>query len=34
VSATPDLDKKMRMEVDMLDYVMGRVLSIDCEDGK
>ena len=31
--AAPDLDKKMRMEVDMSDYVIGRVLSIECEDG-
>ena len=27
-----DLDKKMRMEVDALDYAMGGVLSIECED--
>jgi len=30
----PDLDKKMRMEMDALDYVMGGVLSMECEDGK
>jgi len=30
----PDLDKKMRMEVDALDYVMEDVLSIKCKDGK
>jgi len=29
-----DLDKKMRMEVDMLDYAMGEVLSMECEGGK
>jgi len=33
VLAVPDLDKKMRMEVDALDYVMGRVLSMECGDG-
>jgi len=33
VLAAPDIDKKMRMEVDALDYVMGRVLSMECEDG-
>jgi len=32
VLAVPDTDKKMRMEVDALDYVMGRVLSMKCED--
>jgi len=32
VLAAPDTDKKMRMEVDALDYVMGRVLSMKCED--
>jgi len=35
VLAAPDLDKKMRMKVDMLsDYAIGGVLSIECEDGK
>ena len=34
VLAVPDLDKKMRMEVDVLDYVTGEVLSMECEDGK
>ena len=29
-----NLDKKMRMEVDTLDDVIGGVLSIECEDGK
>ena len=29
-----DLDKKMRMKVDMFDYTTGRVLSMECEDGK
>ena len=33
VLAAPDTDKKMRMEVDTLDYVMGGVLSMECEDG-
>ena len=29
-----DLDKKMRMEVDTLDYTTGRVLSMEGKDGK
>jgi len=29
-----DLDKKMRMKVDVLDYAMGEVLSMEGEDGK
>ena len=33
VLAAPDLDKKMRMEVDASDYAMNRVLSMECEDG-
>ena len=28
-----DLDKKMRMEVDVLDYATGGVLSMECENG-
>jgi len=32
VLAALDLDKKMRMEVDILDYTTGGVLSIECED--
>ena len=32
VLAALDLNKKMRMEVDALDYVMGGVLSMECED--
>ena len=32
VLATPDLDKKIRMEVDVLDYTAGGVLSMECED--
>jgi len=28
-----DLDKKMRMKVDVLDYVMGGILFIECKDG-
>jgi len=32
VLAAPDLDKRMRMEVDVLDYTTGRVLSIEGED--
>ena len=34
VLAAPDLDKKIRMEVDSLDYAIGEVLSMECEDGK
>jgi len=33
VLAAPDLDKKMRMEVDASDYAMGGVLSMECKDG-
>jgi len=33
VLAVPDLDKKMRMEVDMSDYVTEGALSMECEDG-
>jgi len=33
VLAAPDIDKKMRMEVDTSDYAMGGVLSIECENG-
>ena len=33
VLATPDIDKKMRMEVDALDYATGGVLLMECEDG-
>ena len=31
--AAPDLDKKMRMEVDTLDYATGGVLSMECKNG-
>jgi len=34
VLAVPDLDKKMRMEVNASDYTMGGVLSIECKDRK
>jgi len=33
VLAAPDLDKKMRMEVDASDYAMGGMLSMKGEDG-
>ena len=33
VLAAPDIDKKMRMEMDASDYAMGGVLSMECEDG-
>ena len=32
VLAAPDLDKKMRIEVDASDYATGGVLSMECED--
>jgi len=34
VLAAPDLDKRMRMEVDVSDYVTGGILSMEKEDGK
>ena len=34
VLAAPDLDKKMRIEVDALDYAIEKVLSIECKDKK
>ena len=34
VLAAPDLDKKIRMEVDVSDYATGGMLSMECEDGK
>ena len=33
VLAAPDIDKKIRMEVDASDYTIGGVLSMECEDG-
>jgi len=33
VLAASDIDKKMRIEVDASDYMMGSVLSIECGDG-
>ena len=33
VLIAPDIDKKMRIEVDTSDYVTGGVLSMECEDG-
>jgi len=30
----PDLDKKMRIEVDILDYVIGGILFMECDDGR
>ena len=33
VLAVLDLDKKMRMEVDVSDYMIRGVLSMECEDG-
>ena len=34
VLVAPDLDRKMRMEVDVSDYVTGGVLSMECSDGQ
>ena len=34
VLAVLDLDKKIRIEVDMSDYATEEVLSIECEDGR
>ena len=34
VLAVPDIDKKMRMEVDMSDYATGEVLFIECKNGR
>ena len=34
VLAAPDINKKIRMEVDISDYAMGGVLSMEREDGK
>ena len=33
VLAASDIDKKMRIEVNTLDYAMGGVLSMECKDG-
>ena len=33
VLVAPDIDKKMRMEVDASDYATGGVLSMECGDG-
>jgi len=34
VLTTPDLDKKMRIEVDILNYATEEILSMKCENGK
>jgi len=34
VLAALDLDKRIRIEVDTLDYATGGVLSMECEDGR
>ena len=34
VLLTPDLDIEMRVEIDILDFAMGEVLSMKCEDEK
>jgi len=32
VLVLPDLGKKMRMEVDILDYTIGEIVSMECEE--
>ena len=32
VLAALDIDKKMRMEINISDYAIGKVLSMECED--
>ena len=34
VLAVPDLNKKIRVEVDVLDYTMDGVLLMECEDSR
>ena len=34
ILVAPDLDKKMRVEVDVLDYTTEDILSIECKDRK
>ena len=34
VLVVPELDKKIRIKVDVSDYTMGDMLSMKCEDGK
>ena len=34
VLVVPDLDKKMRVEADILEYAIGRVLLMKCENKK
>ena len=34
VLAVPDLDKKIRIEVDALDYTTGGILFMECKDGR
>jgi len=34
VLVIPDLDRKIRVEIDMSDFMIGRVLSMKCEDEK
>jgi len=34
ILAIPDIDKKMRVEADTLDYTTGEILLTKCEDGK
>ena len=34
ILVAPNLDKKMRMKVDVLDYVIEEILSMECEDGR
>jgi len=34
ILVSPDLNKKMRIEVDVLDYATRKMLSMEFEDGK
>ena len=34
ILAIPDIDREMRVEADALDYAMGGILLLKCEDGK
>ena len=34
ILVAPDLDKKMKMKIDILDYVIKGILSMECEDGR
>jgi len=33
ILVVPDLDRKMRIEVNVSDYITGKVLSMECSNG-